>query len=202
MKTTNFILLWIVCVLLSSCGFNLKDYKIEDDLESKQMIEKDLTGYFKKEVIANVTSEVFKIGQTYVFFTPVNYMKVQMDDISYEYATNYEIEQIQSFINKWCENGYAPGYLDDIFEINSAADGLSNNLQMISKKNQMISDKFKLLDSKIDGNVAFLWERQSFVENSNVLTYKVTAYISEVYSKDYTIKFQLNENEELEYFID
>ena len=73
---------------------------------------------------------------------------------------------------------------------------------MIIKKNEMISDNFKLIDSKVDEDVTFLWERQSYIENSNVLTYKVTVYISEVYSKDYTVKFQLNENEELGYFID
>ncbi len=202
MKAFNFILLLIVSVLLSSCGFNLKDYKIEDDLESKQMVEKDLLDYFKNDFLSKMVAETFKIGQTYVLFTTVNYVEAKADDISYKYATQYNVEQIQSFIRQWYENDYASGYLDDIFDINSAADGLSNDEQMISKKNQMISDNFKLLDSKVDENVTFLWERQSYIENSNVLTYKVTAYISEVYSKDYTVKFQLNENEELEYFID
>ena len=202
MKSINFILVLITSILLSSCGFNLKNYKIEDDLESKQMVEKDLTGYFKKEFLSKVISETFEISQTTFFYIPVNYVEVHMDDISYKHTTEYDAGQIQNFINQWYENEYAPGYLDDIFGINSAADGIPNELQMIVKKNQMISDKFKLLDSKVDENVVFLWERQSYIENSNVLTYKVTVYISEVYSKDYTIKFQLNENEELEYFID
>ena len=100
MKTINFVLLLVVSTLLSSCSFNLKDYKIEDDLESKQMVEKDLTGYFKEEFISKVISETFKIGQTYVLFATVNYVEVHMDEISYSHATTYNVEQIQNFIKQ------------------------------------------------------------------------------------------------------
>lgn len=198
MKTTNIILALLFSILLSSCKFSLKDYKIEDDIESKQAVEKDLTALFKDDLISKMISETFTFSRFYLIL----YVEAHMDDASYRHVTDYNSEQVNNFINQWYENGYAPGYLDDIFKINSAADGLPNEEQMISKKNQIISDRFKEIDSQVDTNVSFLWERQPYVDNSNVLIYKVTAFWSEVYSKDFLVKFQLNENEELDYFIE
>ena len=202
MKTTNIILALFFSILLSSCKFSLKDYKIEDDIESKQAVEKDLTALFKEDLISKMISETFSFGTETFFYIPVSYVETHMDGASYKYATSYNSEQVDNLINQWYENGYAPGYLDDIFKINSAADFLPNEEQMISKKNQIISDRFKEIDSQVDTNVSFLWERQPYVDNSNVLIYKVTAFWSEVYSKDFLVKFQLNENEELDYFIE
>ena len=202
MKTINLVLVLIISVLFSSCGINLENYKIEDDPDSKQAVEKDLIVMFKDELITKMISETFTFSQEYPFFTLVNYVTAHMDGASYKHATDYNSNQVDNFINQWFENGYAPGYLDDMLGINSAADGLSEEDKLIIKKNEIISDKFKTIDSNIDTNITFLWERQPYVENSNVLSYKVTAYLSDIYSKDFLIKFQLNENKKLDYFVE
>ena len=202
MKSINIFFALIISALLSSCGFNLKNYKIGDDPSNKQSIEKDLTTIFKDELLTKLISEVFTFSQQTFFFYTENYVEVHVDEISYKHSTKYDSKKVDSFINQWFESGYAPGYLDDIFDINTAGDGLSQESKLIAKKNEMISDKFKEIDSNIDTNTAFLWERRPYVENSNVLTYKVTAYLTDVYSKDFLIKFQLNSNDELEYFVE
>lgn len=201
MKTINLVLVLIISVLFSSCGINLKNYKIEDDPDSKQAVEKDLIVMFKNELITKMISETFTFSQEY-FILPINCVTARVDGTYYKHAIDYNSEQLDNFINQWYENGYAPGYLDDMLGINAAADGLSEEDKLIIKKNEIISDKFKTVDSSIDTNTTFLWERQPYVENSNVLSYKVTAYLSDIYSKDFLIKFQLNENKKLDYFVE